>query len=222
MKIYPQNRIDRTLATVEAKHSAVDIPADWLDHPLWEQVEVVRITRYWSGADATEERHAEARVLWSHAALHVRFRCNQGEQLVVNPSPQTETKCLGLWDRDVCEIFVAPDPRFRYRYFEFEAAPTGEWVDLAVQNLSNTRETDYDFNSGMTAAGKIIDGGIIVAMRIPWSISLPQPKSGQKWRANLYRCVGSGEDRGYLAWQPTRTAKPDFHVPDSFGELIFT
>jgi hypothetical protein len=26
--------------------------------------------------------------------------------------------------------------------------------------------------------------------------------------------------RKYLAWSPTRTAKPDFHVPAAFGRLV--
>jgi hypothetical protein len=26
--------------------------------------------------------------------------------------------------------------------------------------------------------------------------------------------------RKYLAWSPTRTPKPDFHVPSAFGRLV--
>jgi hypothetical protein len=40
------------------------------------------------------------------------------------------------------------------------------------------------------------------------------------WRINLFRCVGVGDDR-YLAWQPTYTAEPSFHVPEVFGWLDF-
>ena len=44
----------------------------------------------------------------------------------------------------------------------------------------------------------------------------------EQWRANLFRCVGSGDTRGYLAWQPTRTPEPAFHLPAAFGWLKFT
>ncbi|MGH9959146.1 MAG: carbohydrate-binding family 9-like protein [Pyrinomonadaceae bacterium] len=37
----------------------------------------------------------------------------------------------------------------------------------------------------------------------------------------MFRCVGTGKDRGYLAWQPTRTEQPNFHIPKVFGWLIF-
>jgi len=46
----------------------------------------------------------------------------------------------------------------------------------------------------------------------------PEP---ERWRVNLFRCVGKDPDRGYLAWQSTRTPKPNFHVPQVFGWLVF-
>jgi hypothetical protein len=48
-----------------------------------------------------------------------------------------------------------------------------------------------------------------------------KPKSGDVWLGNLLRCVGRDPDRGYLAWQPTMTEKPNFHVPEKFGEFEF-
>ena len=75
----------------------------------------------------------------------------------MSANPQTETKTMGLWDRDVCEAFLAPNPEHPNRYFEFEAAPTGEWVDLAVHLKPGQRETEWDFESGMTTAARIGD-----------------------------------------------------------------
>jgi alpha-galactosidase len=56
---------------------------------------------------------------------------------------------------------------------------------------------------------------------VPWQAFGRAPEKHETWRANLFRCIGAGEERGYLAWQPTRTAKPNFHVPEAFGKLIF-
>lgn len=140
----------------------------------------------------------------------------------MNPKPQTTTKTLGLWNRDVCEIFLAPEPTDVHRYFEFEAAPTGEWIDLAIAWKHGERQTDWTFASGMTAAAEIGNGQVAIAVCIPWSDSLPRPAGEDQWRINLFRCVGSGDDRGYLAWQPTLTPKPNFHVPEVFGWLEFS
>ena len=55
----------------------------------------------------------------------------QYDPLVMSDDPNLASKTLGLWDRDVVEIFIAPDVNEPRRYYEFEAAPNGEWVDLA-------------------------------------------------------------------------------------------
>jgi hypothetical protein len=208
-------------AIIEALHTSVDLTADQLHHAEWNRARPIRITRYWSGVEAPASRHAEARIVWSDEALGVRFVCRQREPLVATPDPQTKKKTLGLWDRDVCEIFIAPDPHQPNRYFEFEAAPTGEWIDLAIHLTSEKRETDWDFHSGMTAAAAIAKDQVTIAMRIPWDDWIHKPRRGERWRGNLFRCVGSGKDRGYLAWQPTRTGEPNFHVPGVFGSLVF-
>jgi Carbohydrate-binding family 9 len=41
------------------------------------------------------------------------------------------------------------------------------------------------------------------------------------WRVNFYRVEGAREPRFYSAWRPTGTAVPNFHVPETFGELVF-
>jgi hypothetical protein len=207
--------------TVRAIHISSDVAIDDFDSSLWFRSPPVRIARYWSGQAAPASRHAEARLLWSNSALHVRFVCPQQESLIVSPTPQTTEKTLGLWDRDVCEIFVAPDPATPNQYFEFEAAPTGEWVDLAIMKNADGRDTDFAFRSGMTAAAALKAEQIFVAMRIPWSDKLPQPKLGDRWGINLFRCVGSDPNRGYVTWRPTYAPEPNFHHPEVFGWLLF-
>lgn len=217
MNSEPKNSIDRI---VTAPYTKVDLAAAQLDHPEWARAQPVHITRKWSGEEATVSRHAEARIIWSKESLIVRFVCNQDEPLQVNANRQLNKKTIGLWERDVCEIFVAPDLNAPTRYFEFEAAPTGEWVDLAVSFTPAGRETDFEFHSGMTTAVRGAEHQLTITIRIPWSDSIPRPHRGDKWRTNLFRCVGKGDER-YLAWQPTYTPVPNFHVPECFGSLDF-
>jgi hypothetical protein len=206
---------------IVARYIDEPIAAAQFDDPAWEMCQPVRIEHYWSGEPAPAARHAEARVLWSDEALHVRFIGEQHEPLIVAHNPVTDKKTLGLWDRDVCEIFVAPDPRHPERYFEFEAAPTGEWVDLGIVVKPTGRETDWDFNSGMTAAARLEGDRLTVGIRIPWSDSIPKPQRGDEWRANVFRCVGPEAPDRYLAWRPTRAPEPNYHVPEAFGTLRF-
>ena len=207
--------------TIEARFTPNDLAVNDFQNRDWDKAKLVEIDRYWSGELAPEGRHAEARLLWSNKALHVRFACHQTEPLVVSDHPQTEKKTMRLWDRDVCEIFIAPDPNVIERYLECEAAPTGEWLDVAIHWTTEKRESDWSFNSHLTAAAKIEADRVTIAMRIPWNHWIHEPQKGERWRVNLFRCVGKEATRGYLAWQPTKTPQPSFHVPQAFGWLIF-
>lgn len=206
---------------IEARQIATDLNVADLESAEWARAQPIQISRYWSGDPAPESRHAEARILWSSQAVHVRFVCHQGEPLIVNDKPQQEKRTIGLWDRDVCEIFIAPDPAVVERYFEFEAAPTGEWIDIAIHWTPEKRESDSAFASRMTTAARVETERVTIAMRIPWSEWIPEPQRDERWRVNLFRCVGKDPDRGYLAWQSTKTPKPNFHVPQVFGWLVF-
>jgi alpha-galactosidase len=192
-----------------------------LQNELWETCPAVQITHYWSGELAPSSRFAEVRLCWNEDALMVRFVGDQHEPLNVSAQPIVDRKTLGIWDRDVCEIFLAPNPYQPEQYFEFEAAPTGEWVDLGIVMTSSGRQTEWDYASGMTVAVELGNGQIVVGMTIPWSDRINRPKAGDEWRTNLFRCIGTDEATRYMAWSPTLTPEPNFHVPAAFGILRF-
>lgn len=198
-----------------------DFPIDKFDDTNWKSAERVSIENYWSGGSAEIGRRANAKLLWSDSALYVCFEANQNEPLIISDKPSLKTKTVGLWERDVCEIFVAPDAAEPRRYYEFEIAPTGEWIDLKIHQFPDKRETDFEYNSGMQSAARIEADKIVMAIKIEWKAFGKIPKVGDVWKGNLFRCVGFGESRGYLAWQPTKTAAPNFHFPEAFGEFQF-
>lgn len=208
--------------TITAKYVERVISAADFENPVWKSCQPVKIDHYWSGEPALPSRHAEVRICWSSEALHARFVCAQHEPLIVAEDPRIDRKTLGLWDRDVCEIFVAPDPANSSSYFEFEAAPTGEWVDLGITLKPSGRETDWDFESGLTTSARLEENRLFIGMRIPWSEAIPKPEKGEVWRVNLFRCVGPEAPERYLAWRPTHTPEPNFHVPEVFGSLLFS
>jgi alpha-galactosidase len=198
-----------------------DFSVATLDADSWIGASATVVDRYWSGEAAPGERRARVRLLWSDAALYVRFDAKQNEPLIVSEKPDLTAKTIGLWDRDVCEIFIAPDREKPWRYFEFEVAPTGEWVDLAIDLTSGERETDWDYKSGMESFALIEDGKVTMAIKIPWGAFGRKPSPGDVWLGNMFRCVGAGDTRGYLAWRPTMTDRPNFHLPEAFGEFVF-
>lgn len=192
-----------------------------LTNPNWTKANEVSIKKYWSGEIAPIGRQFKAKFLWSDSALYVRFEANQTEPLIISDTPNLSSKTNGLWERDVCEIFIAPNPIEFRKYFEFEVAPTGEWIDLEVYQMPDQRETNFDYLSGMQTAAIIEDKKVWMAFKIEWKAFGKIPTIGEIWKGNIFRCVGADETRGYLAWQPTLTEKPNFHVPEKFGEFEF-
>ena len=199
-----------------------DFEIDDFQNKIWQNSDEIKLEKYWCGALAENARHAEVRSVWSEKALFLRFQGNQSEPLVVNAKPERAEKRINLWERDVFEIFVAPDSSNPKSYFEFEVAPNGEWLDAKIEILPDgTRRADFQFNSGMKSAVKILENKILAIIKIDWLAFGKKPRAGDIWRGNLFRCIGEGAGRGYLAWQPTKTSIPNFHVPEAFGKFEF-
>lgn len=198
-----------------------DFAVSELENKAWDKAENVLVDNYWSGKKAPKDRQFKAKLLWSETAIYVRFEANQREPLIVSEKPNLKGKTRGLWDRDVCEIFLAPKKADFRRYFEFEIAPNGEWIDLGIHQMPDKRDTDWDYASGMTSKSVIGKDKVWMALKIEWKAFGKTPKAGEVWLGNIFRCIGKDPTRGYLAWSPTLTKEASFHVPEKFGEFEF-
>jgi Carbohydrate family 9 binding domain-like len=207
--------------TTKIAHIKNDFAISELENKAWDKAKNVVIDKYWSGENAPSGRHFKAKLLWSKTALYVRFEANQKEPLVVSETANLKTKTKGLWDRDVCEIFLATNRDEFRKYFEFEIAPNGEWIDLGIYQKPDERITDWDYSSGMQSKSLIGKDKVWMAIKIEWKAFGATPKAGDIWLGNIFRCVGKGETRGYLAWSPTFTKEASFHIPEKFGEFEF-
>ncbi len=216
-----QTMSETSRSSLKIKQVTTDLLVSDISNAAWKKAEPVSVDRYWSGENAPAGRRFTARLLWSTRALSVLFEAKSGEPLVISEKPDLTKKAMGLWDRDVVEIFVAPDANEARKYFEFEVAPTGEWLDVALDLTSGTRISDWKYSSGMESFAKIENEKTVMVMKIPWSAFGRTPKAGDAWLGNLLRCVGKDPGRGYLAWQPTLTKEAAFHVPEKFGEFRF-
>jgi hypothetical protein len=207
--------------SLNVKHIKSDFSITDLDNKAWKQASEVEIGTFWNGEAAPAGRRFRARLLCSDSALYVRFEAAQSEPLTISDKTNLTRKTMNLWDRDVCEIFIAPDRSKPNKYFEFEVAPTGEWIDVGIEVLPDKRISDWEYSSGMQSSARIEKDKVVMAVRIDWKALGKTPNPGDTWPGNLYRCVGRDPDRGYLAWRPTLTKTPAFHLPERFGEFVF-
>lgn len=204
--------------TVSAVRIAHEIPLD-ARHPVseWAQADPVTFCADWRGRNPDPMRQTEVRLLWTPATLYLRFVCRYREIFVFDDSDPNGRRDQ-LWDRDVAEAFLQPDPSNALYYREFEVSPNGLWIDLDIfpGGLS-------DLKSGLTRSVWLD------TEHHTWSAELAIPikalaenfDPAKVWRANFYRVEGKREQRFYSAWQSTKTPQPDFHVPDVFGTLRF-
>jgi alpha-galactosidase len=204
--------------TVVARHLPHDIPPD-ARHPAseWQNTQPVTFCADWQGSNADPARQTEVRVLWTPKTLYLRFECRYRELFIFDDSDRNGRRDH-LWDRDVAEAFLQPDPSRPRYYREFEVAPNGMWIDLDIfpGGLS-------DLKSGMARSVWLDEEKQI------WSAELAIPMNSltesfdpdATWRVNFYRVEGPREPRFYSAWRATCTPQPNFHVPEAFGKLRF-
>jgi hypothetical protein len=130
-----------------------------------------------------------------------------------------------LWDRDVVEMFLGDDWQNIRHYREFEIAPTGDWIDLAIDLDKDSYDSAW--RSGWKTVARIDKATRTwyAAAQIPLKAVSNQPvTAGTRWRTNLYRIEGLGEDplRHFMCWHPTCVVNRDpNHVPEQFGTLTF-
>lgn len=219
-KIYFDNArklLARTLPlpVIHATRIERDFPVDGnLNEPEWMQAAPIRMEYESGDSSARPHLSTPVRILWSDKYLYLGYECPFTKLNIFTP-PQKEER-FGLWDNDVVEAFIAPDPNVPKRYLEFEWAPTGESLDLKV----DLPDKDFAWTAMAESAVTIDDTANVwrVEVRIPLATLSDQvPQRGTRWRINFFR--HDRENRAGLAFSPTLTRT--FHTPDRFGWLEF-
>jgi alpha-galactosidase len=185
--------------------------------PEWKSATPIVFCHDWEGKNPDPGRETSVRVLWSHETLFLRFECRYRE-LYVFPDSDPGGRRDQLWDRDVAEAFLQPDPTRPTEYKEFEVSPNGFWIDLDISPGQKP-----DLKSRMRRSVSLDEKAHTwtAELAIPMNALTAQFDASAVWRVNFYRVEGKQEPRGYYAWRPTGTPQPNFHVPSAFGEMRF-
>lgn len=183
----------------------------------WQNAEPIRFDSDWQGKNSDPERGTEVRMLWTAATLYLKFVARYRVISVFGDSDPNGRRDK-LWDRDVAEVFLQPDPSEQRRYKEFEVSPNGFWIDLDISNGSLA-----DLKSGMKRRVSADEAAKTwtAELAIPMKCLVRHFDPHAIWRVNFYRVEGPAEPRFYSSWQPTNTPAPNFHVPELFGYLKF-
>jgi alpha-galactosidase len=215
---HPSDDCKQHRSEVTAQYTTREIPLN-AAHPApeWSTAQAISFCSDWRGQNADPERQTQVRILWNKQTLYLRFECGFRSLYTFDDSDASGRRDH-LWDRDVAEVFLQPDATRERFYKEIEVAPNGMWIDLDV-----SPGPLQDLKSGMTRSVSIDDKRSIWAAEIAIPIKALTAKFNPEvtWRANFFRIEGQKEPRTYLAWRPTNTPSPNFHVPSAFGKLHF-
>jgi len=207
---------------IDARRAAADfIPNGDLSKKEWKHAHWVEFSHSLSGNANYPEQATRVASLWTDKYIYFAFSCKY-DALNVFEGEDISKERWELWNRDVAEVFLNPQPARQLPYYEFEVAPNNQWIDLEITRGEKPNH-DASWNSGFEHATRIDSKGHIwtAEARIPLvSIGVSVAKPGTEWRANFFRAAGKGADtqRMFLAWS-TIPEGTTFHVPSRFGIL---
>ena len=207
---------------LQARRSPVNfLPDGDLSKPPWKQAKPAEFDHDATGKSHYPEISTRVASVWTETHIYFAFWVRY-DSLNVYEGEDPTVERWQLWDRDVVEVFLNPQPERVNHYYEFEVAPNNQWVDLEIDK---TKEpfNDASWNSGFEHAARIDEKNRIwtAEMRIPISsINVGAIHPVTEWRANFFRAAGRGDDahRKFLAWSMIPEGNT-FHVPTRFGIL---
>jgi hypothetical protein len=199
------------------------VPDGNLNKPAWKGAQWVPMDRDVTGRKSVPQATTGVATLWTPENLYVAFRCRYST-LNFYEGEDAAKERWELWDRDVVEVFVNPQPERVPHYYEFEVAPNNQWIDLEIDK-TKTPFNDAGWNSGFLHATRVNPESHTwtCEMRIPVGpMGTGKIEAGAEWRINFYRADGPGDDshRRFLSWSPIPQGG-SFHVPERFGIIRF-
>ena len=194
-----------------------------LDKKHWKRAYYADFDNDMSGSRRYPDEWTRVGALWSSKYIYVGFTCHY-VTLNTYEGEDISKERWELWNRDVAEVFVNPQPERVNHYFEFEVAPNNQWIDLEIDKDKDPFN-DASWNSGFAHATRVDAARHVwtCEMRIPVaSMKVSAMPPDHEWRINFYRAAGLGDDtrRHFMSWS-TIPSGATFHVPTRFGMLHF-
>jgi len=194
-----------------------------LDKPTWKQAEWVSFRHDMSGRPTYPEIETEVASFWTATDIYFAFRC-RFTTLNIYEGEDPAQERWELWERDVVEVFLNPQPERVNHYYEFEVAPNNQWIDLEIDKDKDPFN-DAGWNSGFEHATRVDAKKRVwtCEMRIPVApMGVAEISPGTEWRLNFYRADGPGDEskRRYMCWSTIPEGR-SFHAPTRFGIIRF-
>src|SRR3989442_5894307 len=189
---------------LQARRSSVDfLPDGDPAKPSWKHAESVEFDTAASGKSHFPEIATRVASVWTKTHIYFLFWC-RFDSINVYQGEDPKAERWQLWDRDVVEVFLNPQPERVNHYYEFEVAPNNQWIDLEIDKTKNPFN-DASWNSGFEHATRIDAKNHvwIAEMRIAVSsMNVSATHPGAEWRVDFFFAGGEGGDapRSFFGW----------------------
>ena len=207
----------------------IEIGPDW-HSPPWQDMSAAPIDNY-MGKLPDHFPKTEVKIAWGSDAIWVMFRVE--DRYIRSVAQRHQESVCG----DSCvEFFFTPGTDEATGYFNLEMNcggtmlfhfhPAGQkdGIELAIVDCDNIKTV----HSMPRIVDPEIEGPSIwtVQYSVPLSIlhkfcKVTVPSPGVIWRANFYKCADKTSHPHWLTWSPVDFPVPNFHLPQSFGRLVF-
>ena len=188
--------------------------------PQWDHVPYAGFDLGHRNAGPAEpDRHTACRILWTPSFLYLRFDCRYRTLTLFDRSAAGPGgRLMGVWKRDVAEAFIQPDPSHPHIYREFDIAPNGLWIDLAIGSHDPSWRSDARTSAAISPTHHTWRAEWAIPMRsLAADDSEYRAQPGAIWRLNLFRQEGLPKD----SFEWSVSGAPTFHIPARFGYLVF-
>jgi hypothetical protein len=208
--------------------SEISIDGD-LNKYNWIKAETVVLNNY-MGQKPEHFPVVHAKIAYDNLAIYVIFSVKDKFIKAVHNNYQSD-----VWKDSCVEFFFIPGFDRSERYFNLEVNCGGTALFQSQLGRGNSvvKVTASDFNQIelFHSLPKIVypelsEAHWVIEYRIPYKIlekytHVTIPKPGTSWLMNLYKCADESSHPHWITWNLVDKEKPDFHLPQYFGELYF-
>ena len=208
----------------------IKIDSNW-DKKEWEKVKPVTITNYMGDVPAFKPK-VQAKMVYDKDNLYVIFRVDDKYVKSI-----TDRNNGPVYRDSAVEFFFASDVENSLVYFNIETNCGGKVLfhhNNPADRSKNIRLTDDDIAQLEIAHSmpSIVDPEITdeitwtIEYKVPIALlkkhsTVTSPAKGVEWRANFYKIAEITSNPHYITWSKIDRPRPNFHVPENFGRIIF-
>ena len=167
---------------------------------------------------------ATFRIAHNNEAIFLNYKVNESDIKAICDQDNGR-----VWEDSCVEFFVSFDENF---YYNIECNCIGK-ILIGRNSLDRRDRTHLPedllkrvdrWSSLGTLPVENLSGDWEVSLVIPNEIFYPQISNtfeNVKARGNFYKCGDRLKTPHYLSWNPIQNERPNFHLPQFFGELLF-